>query len=1057
MTILENHIKKYAYDIEVFPNFFSATFLDCDSKKEFSFTIYKEIDDRQKLIEFLDRDIQIIGFNNISYDGPILYYIISNKKKKNIVSDLFNISTRLISDEHRNDEDLRKIRFPRDVKWSQMDLMKIMAFDMLGVSLKQIAINLKWRRIQDLPLPYDHMVESDEVKLILDYNLNDVLITYQLYTAIQPQISLRSQLGELFGVNLTSASDSKMANIILEKIYVEEAHIDINSLKNLRTKRSQVRIGDCLGEHIEFQTKELNHLKEELENIIVTAESKYAYRKTIAFGGGEYELGIGGLHSKDGPGKFFATNDQFIRDADVASYYPSMIINNHIKPEHLGDDFIRILQKITRERLEAKRSGDKVKADGLKITINSIFGKLGSDTFWLEDAKAMLAVTVSGQLYLLMLIEALTLAGITVISANTDGIVSQIPKELEDKFKEICDWWQAKTSFELEFTDYILYVRSDVNNYITKKADGKTKEKGRYMKEIDLKKGYRHPIVPRCLYEYFINGKPVEQTLSECTDILDFCISQKTGKDFKLEYRTVNETTGLQKTNRFFISNSGGVLIKRNMVSNTEAGLFIGNLTKILNDFDEKIPFSEYDVNLDFYKKEALKYIEEIEPSIVQVSMFDMFSDFQTESKSKLTLRDKSNKAESPNKASKPELSEEFKLESSQAIVEKYHPLKQYEHIFSELSITASPLIKTIADKNPIRVAGLVTVVRPYVTKQGKPMGFATIEDIQGIIELVLFPKTWTQFQPVLEVGKVILVEGKVDAQAAPPKILVDAIKTEFKYLVSADAAAQEPSAPVGLKPRSEEESPRRPNAAPTPAPAPAKVVPPAPKPTPPAPKAAAPVPAKKIAEPAPAYATPPHSDWDDDMPPPPDNFPAGWEMEWQPSFEAAEIAARPEPKRSPSTAAITPPRIEARPEVEVEPEDAVTEPAPGPAPVKEGPKLAVAPVDAAPIPTSAPRVPPVPAPPTQKEESDHAPQQITITLRPTGDKDLDRRRIKVVYGTLISFHGKDRFSLQIFEGGKGHLIDFPSDSTRICSDLLNRLKIVLGEETWSIEPIVFQ
>lgn len=386
------------------------------------------------------------------------------------------------------------------------------------------------------------------------------------------------------------------------------------------------------------------------------------------------------------------------------------------------------------------------------------------------------------------------------------------------------------------------------------------------------------------------------------------------------------------------------------------------------------------------------------------------------------------------------------------------HPLSEHQATLAQLVSYFSAQLPEAQHEEKVRVAGLVTVVRPYVTKQGKPMGFATIEDIQGIIELVLFPKTWTQFQPVLEVGKVILVEGKVDAQAAPPKILVDAIKTEFKYLVSADAAAPEPSAPVGLKPRREEESPRRPNAnPPAPKPAPAKVAPPAPKPTPPAPKAAAPATAKNIAEPAPAYATPPHSDWDDDMPPPPDNFPAGWEMEWQPSFEAAEIAARPEPKRSPSNAAITPPRIEARPEVEVEPEDTVTEPAPGPAPVKEGPKLAVAPVDAAPIPTSAPRVPPVPAPPTQKEESDHAPQQITITLRPTGDKDLDRRRIKVVYGTLISFHGKDRFSLQIFEGGKGHLIDFPSDTTRICSDLLNRLRIVLGEETWSIEPIVFQ
>ena len=236
------------------------------------------------------------------------------------------------------------------------------------------------------------------------------------------------------------------------------------------------------------------------------------------------------------------------------------MIRNRIKPEHLSDDFIRILHKITQERLEAKRAGNKVKADGLKITVNSIFGKLGSDTFWLQDAKAMLAVTVSGQLYLLMLIEALTLAGISVLSANTDGIICRIPRQLEAKYQEICAWWQEKTGFELEFTDYVLYVRSDVNDYITQKADGTTKEKGRYATEMDLKKGYKYPVVPRCLYEYFVHGKPVEQTLSETQDILDFCISQKAGQDFRFEYHTVSGVVELQKTNRFYISRTGGAL-----------------------------------------------------------------------------------------------------------------------------------------------------------------------------------------------------------------------------------------------------------------------------------------------------------------------------------------------------------------------------------------------------------------------------------------------------------------------------------------------------------------
>jgi hypothetical protein len=79
------------------------------------------------------------------------------------------------------------------------------------------------------------------------------------------------------------------------------------------------------------------------------------------------------------------------------------------------------------------------------------------------------------------------------------------------------------------------------------------------------------------------------------------------------------------------------------------------------------------------------------------------------------------------------------------------------------------------------------------------------------------------------------------------------------------------------------------------------------------------------------------------------------------------------------------------------------------------------------------------------------------VVLRSTGDKEHDRRRIKTIFGTLISFHGRDRFSFQIFEDGKGHLIDFPNDTTRVCPEVLERLKKLMGEESWRVEEITFQ
>lgn len=145
----------------------------------------------------------------------------------------------------------------------------------------------------------------------------------------------------------------------------------------------------------------------------------------------------------------------------------------------------------------------------------------------------------------------------------------------------------------------------------------------------------------------------------------------------------------------------------------------------------------------------------------------------------------------------------------------------------------------------------------------------------------------------------------------------------------------------------------------------------------------------------------------EDRFPPPPTNFPDGWDKEWQPSFEEAAIAAKPAPK------------------LKKKDENAI-------------PSMYV------------PLV-------TNIDDKNHPPQQITIVLQPTGDEERDKRRIKTLYGTLISYHGKDKFRFEIINKGKRQFIDFVHDTTRICPELLNRLKKLIGEEAWRVEEITFQ
>ena len=84
-----------------------------------------------------------------------------------------------------------------------------------------------------------------------------------------------------------------------------------------------------------------------------------------------------------------------------------------------------------------------------------------------------------------------------------------------------------------------------------------------------------------------------------------------------------------------------------------------------------------------------------------------------------------------------------------------------------------------------VRVAGIVTRVRPHQTKTGKSMGFVTLEDVSGTIELVVFPRTWDKYWEVFEVDNVVLVDGKVDAQSGDPKVLVDSVTTDLKTISS--------------------------------------------------------------------------------------------------------------------------------------------------------------------------------------------------------------------------------------------------------------------------------
>ncbi|WBF77017.1 DNA polymerase I [Septimatrevirus PSV34] len=173
-------------------------------------------------------------------------------------------------------------------------------------------------------------------------------------------------------------------------------------------------------------------------------------------------------------------------DNDVESFYPRTILNQRLCPPHLGEAFLTVYEKIVNTRIhpkaeaaKAKKAGDraaakkwKTIADSLKITINGSFGKLGNKYSTLYAPQLMLQVTITGQLVLLMLIEALEQIGIEVISGNTDGIISKYHKSRHDEVRALIAAWEEWTGYKTEETRYKAVFSRDVNSYVAIKEDG---------------------------------------------------------------------------------------------------------------------------------------------------------------------------------------------------------------------------------------------------------------------------------------------------------------------------------------------------------------------------------------------------------------------------------------------------------------------------------------------------------------------------------------------------------------------------------------------------------
>jgi DNA polymerase III subunit alpha len=94
------------------------------------------------------------------------------------------------------------------------------------------------------------------------------------------------------------------------------------------------------------------------------------------------------------------------------------------------------------------------------------------------------------------------------------------------------------------------------------------------------------------------------------------------------------------------------------------------------------------------------------------------------------------------------------------------HPLRRIAAELAKLSDTQAVEVTSALQDTEVRVAGLVREVRRVVTRKGQIMAYATLEDLTGAVDVVLFPRVFEQARLLFEPDKVVVVQGKVDARA---------------------------------------------------------------------------------------------------------------------------------------------------------------------------------------------------------------------------------------------------------------------------------------------------
>ena len=655
--------KHWVMDYETLSNCFTGVFEHYKTLETKVFVIHNLRNDLDILVHFLESNITNkewhISYNGLAFDSQITHYILDNHfmwsdlSGSEIGEIIYLYAQKTI--ESSNQKQFAEYA-PWKMKINQIDIFKMHHWDNPAKrsSLKWIQYSMDWQNILDMPIHHETKITTqEEIDTILEYCINDVKSTKEIYNRSKSQIGHRKELTKTYGINLFSASEPRISKELFGFYLMQKLNIQKRDLRAMRTNRDIIKISDIILPYIKFTSADFTLLLNRFKSLEVDAENlKGSFKYNVNYKGVATHYGTGGVHGAAKKGIYESTEDMIIMSSDVTSYYPNLAINNQWSPGHFPKEaFCYQYEWFFEDRKKSPKSNPMNYV--YKIILNSTFGLSNDVNSFFYDPELFCRITINGQLSLMMLYEQIMerIPGAVALLQNTDGVETIIPRGYIDEYMEICKEWEEVTNLNLEHDKYQKLVLADVNNYIgvndfievdiTKWREIKqsqphylfkvendkfsfapVKLKGRFdFHDLQLHKNKSKLVIPKAIYQYFVNDILPEDYLDQNKNILDYCIGGKSKGNWKQVARSLkngilNEEE-LQKINRYFISKDGVKIIKVNKSDAREIQLEAGRwLQTVYNEMIVEPKWETYNINKGYY----MQAIESEINSILSVS-----------------------------------------------------------------------------------------------------------------------------------------------------------------------------------------------------------------------------------------------------------------------------------------------------------------------------------------------------------------------------------------------------------------------------------------------------